>query len=393
MKTSCLILFLLITPSLLVAQGSCTDPAGCSAASFVTYKDTIGIVQFGNSTGKVISKQKTNLCPESDCASFFNMTTAITGPRSTAPATNPIALEDLRILAVRRALTTVTTGVYSNSLNLAGSAFQPVLTPTKFSSFPYSKGFGNQAVGFLAAAGTKLKIASNLLDPVTNDLKSPSNLTPLFLNYRAAAVNREGSLEAFAQRKDAQIINLNFRELNPLTRKPIGPTEVIPQNYPLTATDVDTITSLALSDDLEPSTSANFPGGRKQKWIACYEEERKRGLTHQAAVKIAIRKYGEDPNGPISLAPSVLEPPIVISNFAPTLQFGTLVYQVVAIDPKGRFVLYAKFNPGCKKNQLNFQRINPLTGAKIGGPKVLVNCVDVSASTTGVYGLDVINLD
>src|SRR5262245_31248218 len=102
MKKILLIFFLFLTPTLLMSQSTCTDPQGCSAVSYGSGLNTVGVIEFGNSTGQVFAKRTVQICPESDCTQYCINTTAITAPRTTTPGSRPFAREDLRVVVVVR---------------------------------------------------------------------------------------------------------------------------------------------------------------------------------------------------------------------------------------------------------------------------------------------------
>jgi hypothetical protein len=86
-------------------------------------------------------------------------------------------------------------------------------------------------------------------------------------------------------------------------------------------------------------------------------------------------------------------PARLIQPFAPTslnLVAAERLFRNVAIADDGSFVVYATNNPACNKLTVWFQKLNPVSGAKFGPRKALVDCAAVSASTLGAHAVDVI---
>ena len=83
-----------------------------------------------------------------------------------------------------------------------------------------------------------------------------------------------------------------------------------------------------------------------------------------------------------------------ITRFAPSPRF-TEFFGSVVISQKRDVLLYTLYNPTCNKWTLLGQRLNALTGARVGKRKVLLNCSDLPPSTdsVGVYGLDITTPD
>jgi hypothetical protein len=382
---------ILINHQSAMSQG-CTDPAGCSAVSFAAFQNTVGVIQFGNSTGRVVSKKKTTLCPEGNCNSLFVMTTALVGPRATTPGVSTAAqAADVTLLMVRRPLTSAQTSVFRNTLDLPTDGFRAVTARTKFSSVPFTSGFGNNAISFLVSSGVQTRIVAQVFNKTANSFVSTVTQVANFANELAAGISREGEDLVWANRKDAQTINLNVRPINSINRRPAGATEVFALNMPVSSTLIQTISSLAISNFIQTSspglTAKDDDDGHNL--LCSSENERKNGKEGR---KIKCRKHKRKKRGH-ALEAVQLDPPTTIASEATTIAGSAPFFQSVAMDPKGRFIVYAGFSPACKKLLMKFQRLNPLTGGKIGGPKVLVGCPDVSTSSTGVYGLNVINLE
>lgn len=393
---------------------ACTDPGGCSAVSYAAFQHTVGVVQFGNTTGRVVSKKKATLCPEANCNSFFTQTTALVAPRTTAGVSKAAPAASVTVISVRRALTTAQTGIFRNTLDLVSTAFRLVPQRTKFSSFPFSMGFGNNAIAFLNLVGTRNRIVSQVFNPTANTLSKTTTQVPPFANQLASAISRDGKQLSWANRVDAQTVNFNFRPLNPVNRKPAGPPEVNPLNMPITSTSIQTISSIALSDSLRPVQASGQPEGPRM----VLQKQNVRTVTSSGAVqktdfiedmilRILFGRSEEElaweelecPNtvGLCEIFPlkaAGLGPPKPIVKVRTGLGSSDF-FQSVAIDPQGRFVIYTVFSPSCKKWILKFQRINPVTGKKIGGAKLLAGCPDVSSSpaNSGVIGVNVINLE
>ncbi len=256
-------IFVLFAVSLLIAcqqtafaQVTCTDPGGCSLVSFAAFPHNVGVIEFGNTTGKVVSKTIVNLCPEQNCNQFFTMTTALLAPRTNSTASKPLALSDITLIAVRRALTSAQTGVYSTSLPLEANAFRSVNTTKRFSGFPLSLGFGDNALAFLTPGpNAQNKLVTSLFNPATNSLTNPKSASPNFRNELASTINREGSVAAWINRADAQTVNLNIRRYNLANRNAIGPPEIFPMSHPVSQERIETISSIALSDPILTSAS------------------------------------------------------------------------------------------------------------------------------------------
>jgi hypothetical protein len=83
-----------------------------------------------------------------------------------------------------------------------------------------------------------------------------------------------------------------------------------------------------------------------------------------------------------------------ITRFAPSPPF-TEFFGSVVISQKRDLLLYTLYNPTCNKFTLLGQRLNPLTGARVGKRKLLLGCSDLPPSTdsVGVYGLDITSSD
>lgn len=387
---------LLILSGILINQQpamtqACTDPAGCSAVSYAAFQHTVGVIQFGNTTGKVVSKKKSTLCPESNCNSFFVMTTALVAPRSSAGVSKAARAADVTVFSVRRALSTSQTGVFRNTIDVIAGSFRPVPARTKFSGVPFTSGFGNNAIAFLVSSGSRTRIVSQLFNAAANTLISTITQVPAFSNELASAISREGEDLVWANRVDAQTVNLNVRPINTANRRPAGAAEVFPLNMPITSSLIQTISSIAISDFIQTSSSglAAKQDVDGHNIILTSENERKggkEGRKHKTRKKKKKKKRNLIEVVQIEPAVTIAVEPTTIAGSAP-------FFQSEAIDPKARFVLYAGYSSACKKLILKYQRINPLTGRKIGGPKILAGCPDVAASSTGVYGLNVINLE
>jgi len=96
-----------------------------------------------------------------------------------------------------------------------------------------------------------------------------------------------------------------------------------------------------------------------------------------------------------------LGPSIQLTKFKNTTIGNTEFFQTLAIDPQGRFLVYADYSQKCKKNILKFVALDSSLlfsstpdSARIlkTKPKVLAGCGDFKNSSTGAYGIDVVNL-
>jgi hypothetical protein len=104
---------------------------------------------------------------------------------------------------------------------------------------------------------------------------------------------------------------------------------------------------------------------------------------------VRLQALDEDATGALrSMGPARLLTPL-----QSTLQPGAETLQSVSIEPQGRFAFYASYSSACKKEIVKAQKLNPKTGAKMGGPQTLVGCEEFARSITGAYGLDVAVLD
>ena len=85
-----------------------------------------------------------------------------------------------------------------------------------------------------------------------------------------------------------------------------------------------------------------------------------------------------------------------LRNIAPrakTVQPTAEAFQSVAIDPNKRFAVYSYSDPNCGGALVvRFQRLNPATGTKIGPPRSVIGCSQLKTTITGLYGLDIMNL-
>lgn len=77
------------------------------------------------------------------------------------------------------------------------------------------------------------------------------------------------------------------------------------------------------------------------------------------------------------------------TNFANAPQFGPETTHSVALAEDGRFMIYTRYNPACKKQIMVIQRLGPRTGNKIGPPKILFGCSSLANIPVGYYGIDV----
>src|SRR5439155_27323258 len=83
-----------------------------------------------------------------------------------------------------------------------------------------------------------------------------------------------------------------------------------------------------------------------------------------------------------------------ITRFAPSPPF-TEFFRSVVISQKRDLLLYTLYNPTCNTWTLLGQRLNALTGVRVGKHKLLLGCNDLPPSTdsVGVYGLDITTSD
>jgi hypothetical protein len=394
MKKILLLFFLFLSPTCVMSQSTCTDPAGCSAVSFAASTNTVGVIEFGNSTGQVFARRTAQLCPESNCPQFYNNTTAITAPRTTAPGSKPSARGDLRVVVVVRSFSNIyLAAAYVNTIELLPDGFRPVTGGSKFSAFPFSKGFGNNSLAFLSpVSNITYKLVSNAFNPVTNSLSKPIIESPVYGMQQSSSVNRDGSLVVWVNRQNSTTVNMNFRSINQTTRRPNSPIETIPLNLITSPQLTKVISSISLSNNLATASSPSVRPAEKKETLALYKLLLLSGSNRKEGLFIVREQHGGADAG--SFRPSVISPPIILVNFTNTTLSSNTLFQSVAIDPEARFVLYVQYSGSCQKNILKFLRINPQTGRKIGAPKILAGCPDLSGTNnSGAYGLDVFNLD
>ena len=394
MKKILLLFFFFLSPTFLMSQSTCTDPTGCSAVSFATSTNTVNVIEFGNSTGQVFARRSAQLCPESNCPGFYNNTTAITAPETTAVGSKPSARGDLRVVVVVRSFSNINfAAAYVNTIELLPDGFQPVTGGSKFSAFPFSKGFGNNSLAFLSpVSNVTNKVVSNVLNPATNSLSKPINESPVYGFQQSSSMNRDGSLALWVNRRNSDIVDMNFRSIIQTTRKPNGPIETIPIGLITSPQLTRVISSISLSNDLATTSSASAPRAAKKEAFALFKLLSSTGSIRKEGLFMVQEQYGGEGAG--SARPSGISPPIILVNFKNTTLASNTFFQSVAIDPLARFALYVQYSGSCQKNILKFLRINPQTGRKMGGPKILAGCSDLTGTNnSGAYGLDVFNLD
>lgn len=416
MKKSFLILFLLVTPTFLMAQGTCTDPTGCSAVSFAAYQNIVGVVQFGNSTGKVIAKSKFNSCPDANCGAIFTLATAFLPSSST----NAVAFQ-------RREIAT-----FATTINMVDNPFVPnfqVGSPSrtqvikKLATVNNSTGYPG-LVSFLNSAGTNSFLAywikqgapgNSSVNSYEVDLNIPKLTKPKKLlkaplkSILGMNVSQDGDL----------FLTLNLAQPTTKSFAPQG-NDTLATLHLLDAARTELnkaaflILDALIKDDssiptidlmlavLAPKSSQSAFPNSESRSVAVYKQILRTPTT--STISVFVRGVSISESSNLAFAPSgLIGPAVKITNAAITKQTVSEYYQSVGIDPQGRFVVYSKFSPACNKNLLIFQRIDstlptgPGTLApsikKIGGPKTLAGCTDFTDSSTGAYGLDVINLD
>jgi hypothetical protein len=86
-----------------------------------------------------------------------------------------------------------------------------------------------------------------------------------------------------------------------------------------------------------------------------------------------------------------LGPAKALTNFVAAPNGTAEVFASLALPPNADLVLYTTFSSACRQQILKAQQINPTTGSKVGGPRVLVGCAQLPPRTAsvGVYGLDI----
>jgi hypothetical protein len=379
--------------SILLAQIPCNDPGGCSVVSLTAIQNNVEIIVFGNTTGKVFLKKKRTLCNLQDCNTSFAIATALVAPLPPASSETiqvPFDLNPNQVnIAVKFA---VVNKRFAQSIGITLDRFlndeeaKKLKTPENLNStFPLYKGAGDNAIVGLAPAGPDQdKFVSQVLNPATNKLVSPVGIKLDVLPVLTAGSDRNLTLLLTVQ-KDLDDLVLSVIELND-NREILAPPQVITQ--PSAGNVIRSVTATPVL--------SNIPVlGRLFSAKAMKEDG------HQLAVFITpvIIENQQIPKSPHTFQPGR---PVAITNITNTPNPGAEFFQTVAIDPKGRFVLYAQYNPGCKKNILKLQRINPAAAfasnatpqsVKIGAPKILAGCGEFPTSTSGAIGLDVLNLE
>lgn len=87
-----------------------------------------------------------------------------------------------------------------------------------------------------------------------------------------------------------------------------------------------------------------------------------------------------------------------LGNFAAAPPFSVFpgqpeAYPSVVLAPDASFVVYTAYAASCKKEIMVAQRINPLTGVKIGPKKTLFGCNKLANIPIGFFGIDLIKLN
>jgi hypothetical protein len=76
----------------------------------------------------------------------------------------------------------------------------------------------------------------------------------------------------------------------------------------------------------------------------------------------------------------------------PSISNAVITTTPGVLAPDSSFVIYNVYAGSCKKEIIVAQRINPLTGAKIGAKKTLLGCNNLANILVGFFGIDLIKL-
>jgi hypothetical protein len=83
--------------------------------------------------------------------------------------------------------------------------------------------------------------------------------------------------------------------------------------------------------------------------------------------------------------------PKPLTNFVKAPQFGPQSTHSVALAQDGSFILYTVNSSACKKEIMVIQRLGA-SGNKVGPPKTLFGCTQLSTIPIGLFGMDVVKL-
>ena len=394
-----IVLFLFaVVPIPAKAQANCTDPGGCSVLSFAAYQNTVGIIQFGNTTGKVFLKKKRTLCAGSSCSSRFTMTAALVAPSQNS--SSGVIASDLRpnqvvIVAQIRELNSNFTELLGINLENFVNNASPFDVSSKAkldSGFPDFKGAGNNGLMHIAPGpGENLKFIHQILKQLNEDkLVQPSPLRSTTKPLASGTVDRELTLQIGVEITDNLNVRLTLQEINSNRKKSglVGIVDVPPLD---TDSDFERIPSSSVT----PSVG-NLP---VVAHLFAHKRLKENDGSGELAIFITPVIIDNLQRSESALAPT-LGPTVQLTDFKQTTIPSIEFFQTIAIDPKARFLLFTEYSNKCKKNILKYAALDPtlfqnstVSTKALLKPKTLAGCGDFKNSTTGAYGIDVVNME
>ncbi|HSE39810.1 MAG TPA: hypothetical protein VLH08_03525 [Acidobacteriota bacterium] len=130
-------------------------------------------------------------------------------------------------------------------------------------------------------------------------------------------------------------------------------------------------------------TSPGAAGVPTNKAFLMYRVLRQQGNTNQTS--ILLQQLQIQGNTLVTTGS-----PKTIAPFSETGQPGAQSVHSLALSPNGDFALFTSFDVSCGKETLKYQRLNPNTGAKNGGPITVLNCSNLASTSIGGYAIDLI---
>lgn len=228
----------------------------------------------------------------------------------------------------------------------------------------------------------KTTVAAMLL--ITNLVFGQQDLHSLFTQIDLRSKNRTSQRRAITSSRlndDATTIlvmledgRFVMRKLNEVNGAPVGESKVFQFNPASRLSSLSATKTLPASQNLVERLLVSI---REQRNLLAAPNGK---VVPQSAVFTIVFDSNLNPLGQ----------PKQVSPWKNTGNANAELFRTVSLHPEGDYIVYSEYSNVCRKLIFKFRELNSDGSAK-GAPRTLLNCADLTGSSVGVIGTDVID--